>query len=291
MQNERVAMESRPASELSNSQIADLFNKSFEDYMGSLVNFTAESISNYIILKHVSTAHSHAFYSSDNPNEPIGFAFIAIRPDKPTETRLGAMGIVKASRGKGVGPKALKMVFDAERARGMSTVGFECIQQNAPALKMYANAGCIITRELLGWQYTPHQAEFPADSELKPCSFEEVDVLVKTHGAADLPWQAWGFDKSPETNRAFRLGDAYCVVTDPEDKEKDTVKLACLIAAPQSRRKGEATRLVKAMMGRFPGKKWMAPPIFPKEYGEELANKLGFQKTKLTQYQLGMALN
>lgn len=291
MQKEHVAMESRPISELSDSQIADVFNKSFEDYIGTLVNFTAESMSNYITLNYLSKAHSHAFYSSENPNEPIGFALIAIRPDKPTETRLGAMGIVKASRGKGVGPKALKMVFDAEKARGMSTVGFECIQQNAPAVKMYTNGGCIITRELLGWQHTPRQGEFPADSEPKPCSFEEVDALVKTCAAGDLPWQAWGFDKTPETNRAFRLGDAYCVVTDPEDKEKDTVKLACLIVTPQSRGKGEATRLAKAMMGRFPGKKWMAPPIFPKEYGQGLAKKLGFQKTELTQYQLEMVLS
>lgn len=291
MQKEHVAMESRPISELSDSQIADLFNKSFEDYIGTLVNFTAESMSNYITLNYLSKAHSHAFYSSDNPDEPIGFALIAIRPDKPTETRLCAMGIVKASRGKGVGPKALKMVFDAEKARGMSTIGFECIQQNTPAVKMYTNAGCVITRELLGWQYTPRQGEFPADLEPKPCSFEEVDALVKTYAAGDLPWQAWGFDKTPETNRAFRLGDAYCVVTDPEDKEKDTVKLACLIVTPQSRGKGEATRLAKAMMGRFPGKKWMAPPIFPKEYGQGLAKKLGFQKTELTQYQLEMVLS
>ncbi|TWU78481.1 hypothetical protein ED733_008950 [Metarhizium rileyi] len=283
-------MESRPISELSTGQIADLFNKSFEDYVGATVKFTAESMASYIDLNYISTSRGHAFYSSERPNEPIGFAFIAVRPDKPTETRLGAMGMVKASRGKGLGPKALRMVFDAEKARGTSVVGFECIQQNAPAVKMYKNAGCVITRELLGWQYTPKEEEFSTDPELKVCSFEEIDLLVKMHAAADLPWQAWGFSRNTETNRAFSLGDAYCVVTDPEDRQKDTVKLVCLIVKPQSRGKGEATRLVKATMAQFPGKKWMAPPIFPKEYGERLARRLGFEETDMTQYQLEMKL-
>lgn len=283
-------MESRSLSGFSFAQIADLFNKGFEDYIGNPVNLTAEAVAEYIPQNYLSLEHSHAFYSPDNPNEPIGFAIIAIRPDKPTESRLGAMGIFKAARGKGVGAKALKIVFDAEKARGTEIVGFECIKQNTPAVKLYTNAGCVITRELFGWQYTPKEGEFATDPELKTCSFDEVDVLVKTHGAADLPWQTWGFSKSPDTHKAFRLGDAYCVVTDPEDKEKDTVKLSCLIVDPQSRRKGEATRLVKAMMAQFPGKKWMATPIFPKEYGDGLAAKLGLEETHLTQYQLEIKL-
>lgn len=283
-------MQSRPLSELSSGQLADLFNRSFEDYIGTLVNFNAETVVPYMAENFLSAPDSHAFYTDEDPNDPIGFAAIAVRPDKPTETRLLGMGITKNARGKGVGPKALKIAFDAERARGMKVVGFECIQQNAPGVKMYTKAGCVITRELLGWQHTPKEGEFSTDAELEPCTFDEVDVLVKTHGAADLPWQAWGFSKSPKTHRAFKLGNAYCVVSDPEDKEKDMVKLACLIVDPQSRRKGEATRLVKAMMARFPGKKWMAPPIFPKEYGEAIAAKLGFEETHLTQYQFEFKL-
>lgn len=283
-------MQSRPLSELSSDQIADVFNKSFEDYIGTQVNFTGEAAATYLTQNYISPTHSYAFYNAENPNEPIGFAAIAIRPDKPTESRLAAMGITKASRGKGAGPKALKLIFDAEKARGTQVIGFECIKQNTPAVNMYTKAGCVITRELLGWQHTPQEGEFSTDSELKPCTFEEIDILVKTHGAADLPWQAWEFPKSPETHRAFRLGNAYCVVTDPEDGEKDMVKLACFIVDPQSRRSGEAMRLVKAMMGQFPGKKWMAPPVFPKEYGDAMAAKMGFEKTHLTQYQMEINL-
>jgi GNAT superfamily N-acetyltransferase len=265
--------------------MADLFNQGFEDYIGTLVNFTADSLAKYMAPNYISVDHSHAFYDTENPSEPIGFALIAIRPDKPTETRLAAMGVAKAHRGKGVGPWGLKAVLDAEKARGTKVVGFECIKQNERALKMYTTAGCVITRELLGWQYTPGAGEFSTEPELEKCSFDEVDALVKAHGAADLPWQTWAFSKAPETHAAFRLRGAYCVVTDPE-KAEDMVKLACLIVDPAARGRGEATRLVKAMMAQFPGKKWMAPPVFPKEYGERLAASLGCEITHLTQYQL-----
>ncbi|KAK2606032.1 hypothetical protein QQS21_003550 [Conoideocrella luteorostrata] len=282
-------MESRPASDLSVAELADLFNKSFEDYMGAPagINFTAESLSDFISLSYISIPHSHVFYMSERPSEPIGSAFIGIRPDKPTEVRLVSMGIFKASRGKGAGSKVLQLILEAERARGTQTVGLECIQQNAAGVRMYTAAGFSIVRELLGWERdAPREGEFAANPGLRPCSIGEVDVLVKTHGAADLPWQAWAFDTSTVKNRAFRLGDAYCVVSDPDDKESDMIKLVSFIVDPQSRKKGEADRLITAMLGEFPAKKWLVRPIFPKEYGESFAGRFGFVEMSLTQYQM-----
>ncbi|KAK2834891.1 hypothetical protein FQN49_006808 [Arthroderma sp. PD_2] len=282
-------MESRPASELPVAQVAALFNKSFEGYIWSAVpaNFSEESFSEAIRLNFISLPRSHVFYAADKPSEPVGLAIIAVRPDKPTETRLLAMGIFKSARGKSAGTAAVRIILDAEKACGMERVGWECVKQNTAAVKLYRRAGSTTIRELFGWQREPTaEGEFKTSPDLKSCTFEEIDLLVKTHSAKNLPWQAWGFAKKPEENRAFRLGDAYCVVTDPEDKEKDAIRLECLIVDPRSRGKGEARRLVEAMLGRYPGKKWVVLPRFPREYGESIAAHFGFKAMEVSQYQM-----
>lgn len=284
-------MESKPASQLSLDQLAELFNKAFQGYIGRIVSFTAESLAGFITNSHISLPHSHVFYLEEDLNTPVGFIYIAIRADKPTEPRLVAMGIIPECKGRGVGTEALKKAIAAEEARDVSILELEVIQQNPAAVKLYKRAGFTVHRELLGWERdAPADGEYTADPELTTCTFEEVDELVKTHGSADLPWQAWGFSKNPDTSRAFKLGNAFCVTTNPEDQEADTVKLQCLIVDPQYRNTGQATRLIKAMMARYPGKKWSATPIFPKEYGESIAKELKFAEMDITQYQMRLTL-
>jgi ribosomal protein S18 acetylase RimI-like enzyme len=284
-------MESKPVSELSAEQLASLFNEAFKGYIGVNVSFTAETLTRWLADNFISLPLSHVFFSPSDPKEPIAFGLIATRPDKPRESRLGAMGVVPAFKGRGIGSRALGTIIAAERARGVSVLELEVIQKNDPAVNLYQRSGFAVTRELVGWQRDPPApGEFETDAELQPCSFEEVDTLVKTHGADDLPWQAWGFRKSSDTARAFKLGQAYCVVTNPEDEQSDTVNMRSLIVAPGSRGKGDATRLIKAMMGRFPGKKWAAGPVFPKEYGIKIAKQLGFEAMEIAQYQMRLYL-
>ncbi|KAJ6440603.1 acetyltransferase, gnat family [Purpureocillium lavendulum] len=288
-------MESKAATVLSIEQLATLANDAFTGYIGNLVSFTGETLTKWLQNNFISLPLSHVFFSPDNPDEPIAFGLIALDDARPGKSRLGAMGVVPAFQGKGVGGRALTTIIDAERRRGVSLFELEVIQQNTRGVQLYKRAGFTVHRELLGWQRdAPGSDEFrDSSSELKSCSFEDVDKLVKEHGATDLPWQAWGFVKNAhaKTHRAFQLGNAYCVVSNPEDDEKDTVGLQSLIVAPSSRGKGEASQLIKALMTRYPTKKWMASPIFPKEYGDKIAAALGFSTTSLTQYQMYLKLD
>lgn len=188
--------------------------------------------------------------------------------------------------------EVINVTARAEKAQGIKILELECIQQNTPALKLYQRAGFETMRELLGWERdVPQPQEFSPDDAIEECSIAEVDELVKKYGAKDLSWQAWGFSRLPHADRGFKLGHAYCVVSDPDDEKSDTIKLWSLIVEPQHRGNGEAKRLAKAMMGKYTGKKWGVNPIFAKEYGDKLAQELGFSETKLTEYQMRLDIS
>lgn len=285
-------MESRPASTASSAQLAEVWNAAFSDYVGGSVNFNAETVSLWFSKNFISLPRSHVFFLPSEPDKLIAFCLIAIRDDKPGESRIPMMGVVPSARG-GTGSRAVNEVIRAEKAHGTKLIELECIQNNPLGLNLWKRKGFTILREIPGWERdAPPAGEFASNSELQDCSIGEVDLLVQKHGAKDLAWQAWGFGPraTPKT-RAFKLGHAYCVVSDPRDKEEDTVTMHSLFVDPEWRLKGEATKLVKAMMGNFPGMKWEASPIFAKEYGDGIARRLGFREDKSKQYQMRLTLD
>lgn len=284
-------MWSRRATELPLAELAEIINAAFTGYIGTPVVLTAESLADFCPRNNVSLELSYVFYESETSTEPLAFAFIGVREDKPGEARLVSMGVVPSSQGKGAGSRALQRVIDAERQRGTKILELECIVQNERGVRLYHRAGFKTIGEMVGWETTEALSDPPKpNADLTRCSIEEVDDKVRAYGSKTLPWQAAGFAKLERSVNAFRLGDAYCVVSDMDDDTKDMVYLTCLIVEPQSRRKGEAKRLVQAVMALCPGKKFRAMPIFPLEYGEPLATSLGLTKMDKWLYQMRLDL-
>ncbi|KAL6862796.1 hypothetical protein ACO1O0_003034 [Amphichorda felina] len=287
-------MECRPASSLPAAQIAQLFNSSFTGYIAGDVNFTAETFTAWAETNLVNLPRSYVFFDpSISADGPIAFGLIALREDQPRLSRLGTMGVAPIAQGKGVGTRALAMIVEREREAGQEELELECIQTNTRALAMYRRIGFKEMRELPGWEHEAVPAgsdEFRDDPALEEVTVAEVDALVKKHGAADMPWQVYFMSRLSIAQRAFRLGHAWCVTTDPEDKEKNEIKIASLIVEPEWRGQGEATRLARAMMGRFRGKKWCAPGVIPAEYGDGLAKKVGAVRPKIGQFQMRLKL-
>ena len=291
-------MESKSASLLSDTELAELVNHSFEGYMGSPVSHTGESLVKWCAANYVDLPLSYIFYLPDESStKPVGFGVMGIREDKPTHSRLVAMGVVPESQGKRVGGRALAKIIEGERERGMEVLELEVINSNERGVKLYKSAGFEIVRELVGWEKnaavsSPEGAEDVAGllSELRECSVEDVDVLVKPSCAEDLAWQAWGFARSVSPQRAFTLNEeAYCVISVPE-QEDQAITITCLFVKPESRGKGASVRLARAMEAKFPGRKWWLKPIFPREYGEKLAKATGFTELGVGEYQMRLKL-
>jgi ribosomal protein S18 acetylase RimI-like enzyme len=287
-------MLSKPASELTSEQLAQVFTKSFKSYIGGDVTFTAETMTRWIETEQIWLPKSHVFYSDGASEEPIGFAFIGERADKPGESRLVAMGVVPESQGQGIGSACLQLVIAAAKERGMELIELECIQSNLRAFKMYQRAGFEVIRELYGWERDANAPEEVAINQgLQECTVPEVEKIVKAHAADDLPWQAWNFAAQARTQRAFHLGSAWCAISDPDDKERmdSPIVMCSLITEPGHRGQGGAEKLARAMLAKFPGRKWAVPALFPKEYGEKMAHNLGFSVQKIVQYQLRKRLD
>ncbi|KAH7123089.1 acetyltransferase, gnat family [Dactylonectria macrodidyma] len=285
-------MESKPASDLSLAEIAELVNRSFSNGIWGEVNYSAEEIGVWFKRNFTSLELSHIYYLPSDLETPVAFAFISTREDKPTEVRIAPMGVVPSFRRQGLGIKAMNALIEAEKKRGTTLLELECAQKNTAALNLYKSVGFFASQELCTWEGTSPEADNSSSaSTLGECEMAEVEQLVKLHAADDLPWPAWGFNAPPTKGRAFTQGHAYCCIADPDDAKPDAaVELLTLFVEPEWRGKGEAKALLKEIMAKYPGKKWVASGPFPKQYGEKLVAEMGFKEVDSARYQMRLAL-
>jgi ribosomal protein S18 acetylase RimI-like enzyme len=250
--------------------------------------------SDYIVPIQLSLARFHTMLRIDGvditlsrvilqDNAGIGMALIARRG---WNTRLAAMCIVPAARGKGVGKWIMAQLLSESHERADHSFELEVITSNTPAIRLYENAGLHKVRQLASYALSP------ASPDSSP-TLEEVDVRsvahhVAAHGIPDLPWQT-----SAETlafygppNRAFRLDSAWIVITSPEAEH---ITIRSLIVHPAVRRQRQATRLLQALFSQYPEKTWHVPPIFPAELGPVFEG-LEFEPQELAQYQMKIAI-
>jgi predicted GNAT family acetyltransferase len=62
-----------------------------------------------------------------------------------------------------------------------------------------------------------------------------------------------------------------------------------IVVKPESRGQGQASRLVRALMFQFPGKKWNVAAVCPEELGG-LFERMGFARESLSQLQMEASL-
>lgn len=176
---------------------------------------------------------------------PVGFIFLSRRNEKPIETHIAARGVVPGFRRKGNAIRMLTAVAKSERAHGAETIDLDTFDENSGAFILFRKVGFLKIRDLPGWERsTPAIGELELDGSLIRCSVMQVNNLVRRFAEANLPWQADEFVLPPHAKKAFTLGHAYCVVSDPYSS-RDTIKLPVPCVEPEWRHKGEAIKLIK----------------------------------------------
>jgi hypothetical protein len=78
------------------------------------------------------------------------------------------------------------------------------------------------------------------------------------------------------------LENAFAVIADPQS---DQIVLRSVLTIPKFRHQGQATSLMTALFGQFPGKTWVVPAIFPEEMSV-FFESLGFKLQELYQFQM-----
>jgi ribosomal protein S18 acetylase RimI-like enzyme/predicted GNAT family acetyltransferase len=318
----------RPASILSNQQLAELINLVFRGHAsGQPQDLNAESFAQWVEGFYVHLEQSFIFLLPGESPAPVAFAFVALREGEPCDggkeghARLAGLGVLPLFQGRGIGWLALDIVINKMAAKGVKVLELECLSANQRGMNLYKSAGFETVRELTGWerddevtsqkkqelerwkrQQQLEDAGLQQDDgnsneeeekqpevreRLQECSIQEISALVNKHGAEDLPWQAWGFHRSPTPQRAFHVNnEAYCVVAAPEEDEV-AYRITCVFVPPEHRGKGATERLAKAMFAHFPHWRWTTFGTFPREYCEKLAARIGFvEKPQRKHYQM-----
>ena len=291
-------METKPADSVPVEQLAQVFNSAYSTYPGgAVVNFTGGTLTAWFQRNLISLPHSYAFFHPDvegGQENPVGYAFIAERDDRQGHCRLATFGIAKEAQGKRLGSKAIRHIVEDQKKRGIRVMELECVKQDVKTLGMYQRLGFEEVQELPEWEREAvplESQDFEEDESLEECDVAEVDRLVREFGDENLPWQAYTVSASSSAEKGFKLGHAYCVISDPADQESDAITVVTVFVEREWRGKGEARRLVRAMLARFKGKKWETLGVFPRVYGDKLAKVAGAREVDMQQAQMRLELN
>jgi len=273
-------LESRPVLDYGLSETAELLNRGFADYAVPIAL-------NLAVLLHM-VAHDGVDLNCSRVvlrgGELAGAALIARRG---WTSRLAAMAIVPEARGVGVGRWLMEQLIQEGKARGERGMVLEVIEQNAAGVRLYRRCGFRVVRRLVSCGMShASEGEPGAGTGLEEIDLRDLARIVTAHGWADLPWQVSGETLAlmGPPNRAFRLGDAYIGISNPEAAQ---VGIRAVVTGREARRQGHAIRLLRAVMAAFPGKRWGVPALCPEEM-MGLFERVGFEREPLTQFQMAL---
>jgi ribosomal protein S18 acetylase RimI-like enzyme len=272
-----VTLALKSAAETSIEELATLFTRAFEGYVGGTIQFTRDSFLGFVCHDNIDLTLSRLLM---NGEQPIGLALLA---RQGWTSRVAAMGIIPEAQSQGKGGWFLAELIGEAKARSDRRMVLESITQNTRAVQLYQRADFSILRRLFGYSVQPETPTTGA--ELTEVDIYEVAKLISQDGLPDLPWQVSGttIARFGPPNRAYRLEHAYAVVS---DVARESISLRALIVPEAQRRQGQATRLLQSLFFQFPGKRWVIPPICPEELGRDFLDKRGFVVTTLSQVQM-----
>lgn len=274
----------KPASEHPIPFLADLMTRGFEGYIVP-VNITDAILYTMIRRDGIDLTASRVLLRDD---EPVGVAFIARRG---WTSRLAAFGITSNARSGGVGTWAMEQLLEEARSRGEKEMLLEVIEQNIAGVKLYEKVGFTKMRRLIGFKLDTTQTppeDSSAEDELEEIDIREVARQVTYHGMKDLPWQLSGTSIMQHTppSRAFRLNDAYCLISNPEATD---VAIQSVLVKARSRGAGLSAVVMRALFAKFPNKVWHVSPIYPEEMGF-IFEHVGMERESLSQWQMSRVL-
>jgi uncharacterized protein YdhG (YjbR/CyaY superfamily)/ribosomal protein S18 acetylase RimI-like enzyme len=288
MTSDPAEISSRPVAEHTSTEVAAALTRSFEGYLVP-IQMTAQAYERRFRGEDLDPFASRV-YSAGGSDAPIGLVLVARRG---WTSRIAAMGLAPEARGQGLGRRLLSEAVEEARARGDRAVLLEVIEQNTPAVRLYASFGFQAARRLFGYRKERRESTAPPPdpqdvlSELDPLDFSRI---AAREGDRDLPWMlaAETLSAASHPARAFHLeGRAFALISDPGS---EMIALSALVVPRAERRQGLGSRLVRALEAAFPGKTWGVSAIVPEDLAPGFFPKLGWERQKLNQFEMRLEL-
>jgi ribosomal protein S18 acetylase RimI-like enzyme len=273
----------RPVAEHTAEEAAAALTRSFEGYIVP-IKMTAQSFERRFRGESLDPFASRVYYQGE---DVAGIVLVARRG---WTSRIAAMGVAPDLRGQGLGRRLLTEAVEEARTRGDRAVLLEVIEQNTPALQLYTSFGFRPLHRLFGYRREAGAAVESTDvlKEIDPLDFAR---RAAREGERNLPWMlsAETFSAASHPLRAFHLARrAYALIGDPS---VETISLVALLVPRSWRRQGYGSRLVRALDAAFPGKAWVVSAILPETLAPEFFPKLGWERTKINQFEMRLELS
>jgi len=221
----------------------------------------------------------------DQGEEAVGIALIARRG---WTSRLASMCIIPAARRHGAGRIAMQILLEEAAARGDHGMVLEVIESNQPAIRLYEGAGFQTDRRLVSFKWISPAVEAADSAALQEMDLREAARQVILYGLPNLPWQISGesMAQSGPPVRAFGLKDACAVLSNPH---AERIVILSMVVKPEARGQHQATRLLKAVIARYPDRQWMIPALCPEEVGG-FFEQAGFTPDNMSQLQMSIRI-
>lgn len=305
-----AGIEVRAVAECGAAEVADALTRSYEGYVVP-IRFSAEAYERRFRAEHLDPWASRLFLRD---GAPIGILLVARRG---WTARIAALAFVPGARGQGLGRRVLSTAIDEARSRGDRALCLEVIETNAPAVRLYAALGFTIRRRLVGYRWSPGPAAADGATGRTDAiaarrasgsagaagatgatadAIVEIDPIdaaraVLRDGEPGLPWLLAGetLAGAAPPVRAFALGqDAFAAVSVPDDD--GDFRLLGIVVPQSARRRGHASRLLRAIADAFPGRRWVVPAIVPEGFAAPFFARLGWERSPLAQFEMALDL-
>jgi ribosomal protein S18 acetylase RimI-like enzyme len=261
-------------------QLASIFNRAFDGYIGGVPTFDGASFARFLKISAVDLPISQVVVEEDTPKAIGAVARFN------TTSRLAGMGVLPQFKQQGVGSWLMEQLIAAARQRQDRKLVLEVIEQNTPAVNLYRKFKFTTLRRLCGFTCE----EPPA---VQSSTATETDLFSLLQAAAaiasdDLPWQI-GLPALVSVNAPDRIYSdqkAFAVISDPA---RDTIVIRSLFSTSGVQDTDGLQRCLASLLALYPGKKWVASAIFPEDYGLAF-QALNFKPSALTQFQMELTL-
>jgi ribosomal protein S18 acetylase RimI-like enzyme len=274
---------SRPVAECAAAEVANALTRSFEGYV-TPVHVTAQGYERRFRPEHVDPFASYVYFRGVDP------AAVLLVARRGWSSRIAAVAVAPRERGRGLGGHIMRVAIEEAVVRHDQCVLLEVFEHNMPAVKLYEGLGFRPVRRLLGYHREAGEAAPETTDklrELDPLAFARV---VANEGEPDLPWMlsAETLSGTVSPAQAYHLDhSAYALIGDPA---ADTITLVALVVPRSHRRSGWGTRLMQALVARFPGKAWSIPQLVPEELAPTFFTRYGWKQMDTNQQEMVLDL-
>jgi ribosomal protein S18 acetylase RimI-like enzyme len=168
----------RPANSLTLAALAELFTAA---YAGYVLPFAIDEPTLRFMVDafDIDLAASRVAFRDD---EPVGLANLARRVD---EAWIGGIGVVPSARRRGVAETLMGALHEEARARGVTQVWLEVIEQNESAFRLYEKLGYEVVREVEVWAL----AEDSTPGSAREVPAAEAHARIRKVRTGREPWQ------------------------------------------------------------------------------------------------------